>query len=91
MAAAACVAGVLANGVEGRLPIAKLGLCLLQMDDWRLAVGCADGIVQVADLRRGQAAGGKLQAHAVLPAHQERVSAARGIHMGNGQFKDRAG
>jgi hypothetical protein len=58
-------------------------LCRLQLDDWRLAVGCADGIVQVADLRRGQLADGKLQAHAVLPAHGERVSDAAVLGIGS--------
>jgi hypothetical protein len=60
------------------------------MDDWRLAVGCADGIVQVADLRRRQVADGKLQAHAVLPAHGERVSEAAAPGIGSGGLWARA-
>ncbi len=62
------------------------------MDDWRLAVGCGNGTVQLVDLRRpassaagtgsSSEAGGqgtapsKLQARTVLPAHRERVSLA---------------
>ncbi|EFN57007.1 hypothetical protein CHLNCDRAFT_143670 [Chlorella variabilis] len=45
----------------------------LQLDDWRLAVGCGNGTVQVADLRRAGATSGKLVSHTLLPAHQERV------------------
>ncbi len=53
------------------------------MDDRRLAAGCADGMVHLVDLRclraatdgRGGAAKpAALTAHALLPAHTERVS-----------------
>lgn len=55
---------------------ASLPACT-QMDDWRVAVGCANGTVNVVDLRavRGEAGRGATgcMAHTVLPVHRERV------------------
>ncbi|PSC71497.1 Vegetative incompatibility HET-E-1 [Micractinium conductrix] len=59
----------------------------MQMDDRRLAVGCANGMVQLLDLRclgstksgsagsggNERSGGSRLRAHVVLPAHRERV------------------
>ena len=68
-------------------PCLMLHHCMLQMDDRRLAVGCANGMVQLLDLRclgstksgsagsggNERSGGSRLRAHVVLPAHRERV------------------
>lgn len=55
----------------------------LQMDDHRLAAGCANGMVHLVDLRclrtaKGSSGGASkptaLPAYTLLPAHRERVS-----------------